>query len=662
MKELTIISEGVNTGLTIEKQLISILYKDIKINRNLVCQLKKSDIDPDLVLFTSTYVKNRSIKYLNPEIPYIVANRIIDHKNIKNIISIEEGKSVLFINDSYESANEAIEQLIDLGLDHIKYHPYYPDCTSYPKLEMAITAGESQLAPYKPHSLIDIGTRILDVQTIHKIVIILNVEKDLDQNLIVDYIRDIVEITKSIDESRRRSLESQNVLETVVNSLDSGVGFIDSKGIIKDLNYRLEHIIGRKRNNIIGKNISEILGLNLKKLSEGKTYISKDGDKELHIEITKVGSLRRIVYILWVKSNLKSKPKTNHPNGQVINKNLHTFKDYYTINQEGFKMIKKAKKFAKTDLNILIEGENGTGKEILAQGIHMNSFRKDNVFVPINMTTISANLLESELFGYEEGAFTGALKRGKRGLFEMADGGTIFIDEIGDTPLEVQPKLLRVLEEKRIRKIGGMREIPIDVRIIAATNKNLLKLVEQGKFRLDLFFRLNILPLQTIPLRHRREDIEYLLKYFLNINLKHKKIDSLQDFFEEDTVKFLIDYKWIGNVRELINLLEYLILIYDGEKIKISALHNYMINIQSERESIYLSKQEVWVLRQIFNNDPLPIGRMKIAQMAVQKNIKIGEGKIRSIIDQLNKYRLIKKVKNKGSIVTKLGNEYMKKI
>ncbi len=172
----------------------------------------------------------------------------------------------------------------------------------------------------------------------------------------------------------------------------------------------------------------------------------------------------------------------------LLNRNLHSFKDYLTINKDALNIIKRAEKFSKTDATILIQGENGTGKEILAQGIHMSSFRNNSIFVPINMTTISSNLLESELFGYEEGTFTGALKGGKIGLFEMADGGTVFIDEIGDTPLDVQAKLLRVLEEKRIRRVGGIEEIPIDVRIIAATNKNLLDLVDKGQFRLDLFF------------------------------------------------------------------------------------------------------------------------------------------------------------------------------
>ncbi|MDR7871011.1 MAG: sigma 54-interacting transcriptional regulator [Tissierellaceae bacterium] len=663
MKRLVIVTEGMNTGITLKNQLTALLGKYIKIDNKLLSELESlNDSDIDLILYSSSYVKNRSLRYIDSKIPNIIAKRIIDHKNIKEVISIEEGKDVLFINDGYESTKEAIESLLELGLDHIKYHPYYPDCTSYPKLEIAITAGESQLAPYKPKMLIDIGTRILDIQTIHEIISILNLESKLGNGLVVDYIRDIVKISKSIDESRRKSQEDQQILEIVVNTLDYGIAFIDNYGKITNLNTKFEYIIGVKRKNIIGKKLEELLPFNYDNLDENKVFIAEIENREITFEVREVEFSKKIGYILWVKHNPRSSPKTNYDNNRIISRNLHTFKDYYTINKKALKLLNKAEKFSLTDANILIQGENGTGKEILAQGIHMNSFRKNNIFVPINMTTISANLLESELFGYEEGTFTGALKGGKIGLFEMADGGTVFIDEIGDTPLEVQAKLLRVLEEKRIRRVGGIEEIPIDVRIIAATNKNLLDLVKQNKFRLDLFFRLNILPLQTIPLRERREDIEYLLKYFINLNSKDKKIESLEEFFEDETLDFLINYKWIGNIRELINLVEYLMLIYDGQKFGINSLHNYMLEVQDEKKPIYLSEDQIWVLKQFFYHDKFPLGRVKITEMASNEKVEIGEGKIRSIIKELINYGFIEQIGTLGSRITKSGRAFMKEI
>ncbi len=659
LKKLLIISEGKNTGNRLIKQMNELLKGHLEIENILVSELKSSEIKADLILFASIYVKNRAIRYVDSKIPNIVSNRIIDHKNIKEIISIKEGTDVLFINDSYETAREAIEQLMELGLDHIKYHSYYPDCTSYPNLEIAITAGESQLAPYLPKKLIDIGTRILDIQTIHEIGRILDLERYLSDSLIVNYIRDIVEISKSIEESRKDSLEAQEILETIVNGLDHGVAFINNEGEIVNSNQKFEYIFGIKKKDIIKRKIEVFLPFKISSLAQDKTYTGTIENKEIFFQLREVKLFRKIGYIIWVKYNLKPTQKINYENHMLLNRNLHSFKDYLTINKDALNIIKRAEKFSKTDATILIQGENGTGKEILAQGIHMSSFRNNSIFVPINMTTISSNLLESELFGYEEGTFTGALKGGKIGLFEMADGGTVFIDEIGDTPLDVQAKLLRVLEEKRIRRVGGIEEIPIDVRIIAATNKNLLDLVDKGQFRLDLFFRLNILPLQTIPLRRRREDIEYLLKHFININLQHKNIRSLKEFFEKETIDFLNNYEWIGNVRELINLVEYLTLIYNGERLGISSLHNYMIDIETKKRKVYLSKEEIWVLRQFEIHNNIPLGRKKLAKLATDENLKIGEGKIRSALKTLEEYGFIKSIGNMGSKITRNGKNFL---
>lgn len=663
LKRLVIVTEGKNTGVRLTKQLGELLGNHVIIDNVLLAQLEDfKDENIDLILYSSSFVKNRSLRYIDERIPSIVARRIIDHKNIKGIISIDEGKDVLFVNDSYESTMEAIESLIELGLDHIRYHPYYPDCVSYPKLEVVITAGESQLVPYRPKTLIDIGTRILDIKTIHEITSSLNLGSHLGSGLVTEYIRDIVKISKSIDESRRKTLESQQILEIVVNSLDYGIAFIDNEGRISNLNTKFEYIVGAKRKDLINRILEDILPFNFKKIDEEKTFIARIENRDIVCEARKVEFSKKIGYILWLKQTRRSYPRTNYDNNRIISRNLHTFKDYYTVNKGVLELLKKAEKFAATDATILIEGENGTGKEILAQAIHMNSFRKNNVFVPINMTTISPNLLESELFGYEEGTFTGALKGGKIGLFEMADGGTVFIDEIGDAPLEVQAKLLRVLEEKRIRRIGGIEEIPIDVRIIAATNKNLLELVKENKFRLDLFFRLNILPLKTIPLRERKEDIEYLLKYFINLNLKDREIKSLKEFFQDETIDFLLNYQWIGNVRELINLVEYLMLIYDGQRLGMDSLHSYMLEVQVKEDAIYLSKDQIWVLRQFFYNDKAPLGRIKIAELAKINNIAIGEGKIRTIIKELNDYGFIEPIGTLGSKITKAGRDYINKL
>lgn len=246
----------------------------------------------------------------------------------------------------------------------------------------------------------------------------------------------------------------------------------------------------------------------------------------------------------------------------VVNGNSHntahtSFKDIIGESPQLMAVINAAQKIANSQSTVLIRGESGTGKELFARAIHESSSRKDMPFVTINCAAIPDNLLESELFGYEEGAFTGAKKGGKTGKFQLSDKGTVFLDEIGEMALHLQAKILRVLQEKTIEKVGGNDSIKIDVRVIAATNKNLEQMVENGQFREDLFYRLNVIPLIIPPLRERQGDIKLLLSHFLNLyNVMFKK--DIKGFSSE-AENILLNYYWRGNVRELQNVIEYAI-------------------------------------------------------------------------------------------------------
>lgn len=217
------------------------------------------------------------------------------------------------------------------------------------------------------------------------------------------------------------------------------------------------------------------------------------------------------------------------------------------------KIFNYTKKIAKSDASIIIYGESGTGKEVLAKYVHQNSLRSNEIFLPVNCATIPDTLMESEIFGYEKGSFTGANRNGKTGLFELANGGTLFLDEIGELPLTLQPKLLRVLETGEIRKLGGTSERKVDVRIVSATNRNLLEMVKEGTFREDLYYRLNIIPITMPSLREREEDIESLANFFLDhYNEKYNKSLSIQPLY----MSSLIEYNWPGNIRELKNVIQ----------------------------------------------------------------------------------------------------------
>lgn len=219
--------------------------------------------------------------------------------------------------------------------------------------------------------------------------------------------------------------------------------------------------------------------------------------------------------------------------------------------------IEYAKKISGSKSTILITGETGTGKEVFAQSIHNYSDRAHMPFVAVNCGAIPLNLIESELFGYEEGAFTGAKKGGSEGKFQSADGGTIFLDEIGEMPIDMQVRLLRAIEEGVVTRIGGIRPIPVDVRIIAATNRELRQAVESGKFRKDLFYRLNVLPVCLLPLRERRMDIMLLVDYYMN--KLSRRLGKKKIVFNETEIDTLVNYSWPGNIREVQNVVELVI-------------------------------------------------------------------------------------------------------
>jgi transcriptional regulator with PAS, ATPase and Fis domain len=238
-------------------------------------------------------------------------------------------------------------------------------------------------------------------------------------------------------------------------------------------------------------------------------------------------------------------------------------------------VIKKARRIINSPSTVLIRGESGTGKELLAKAVHYEGNRRMYPFVAVNCAAIPESLLESELFGYEGGSFTGSRRNGKLGKFELADNGTIFLDEIGDMPLFLQPKLLRVLQEKEIERIGGKKAIGINVRVIAATHRNLEEMVQKGTFREDLYYRLNVIPLQTKPLRERRSDIVLYLEHFIH---KHCRIMQRYPLKLDPMLKqWLIRYDWPGNIRQLENAVEYMVNMAESEMIGFEDLPDYLL-------------------------------------------------------------------------------------
>ena len=270
-------------------------------------------------------------------------------------------------------------------------------------------------------------------------------------------------------------------------------------------------------------------------------------------------------------------------------KKEYSFENIVSKNEKMNKIFEIIRKVAPYKSTILITGESGTGKELVAKAIHYNSDRSKMFFVPVNCGAIPENLLESELFGHVKGAFTDAI-RTKKGLFEEADEGTIFLDEIGELPAQLQVKLLRVLQDGEIRRVGESKSIQINVRIIAATVKDLAKEVNEGRFRDDLFYRLNVLHLSIPPLRERKEDIPLLIQHFINkhnhnLNKHVKEVDS-------KALELLMNYKWSGNVREVENTIERALVLTDGDRIELDNLPFEIQNFQNEVPMVSMAEEE----------------------------------------------------------------------
>ncbi|MBW6464185.1 MAG: sigma 54-interacting transcriptional regulator [Firmicutes bacterium] len=355
---------------------------------------------------------------------------------------------------------------------------------------------------------------------------------------------------------------SERHLKTIIDSVSEGIIAVDSNASISYFNKAAERLLNTRGELLIGKPVQQFFPNSpLPSIINEQTSISgkEISYKNEHIEIRLAYSAYPIILgdkvVGAVKTFNDIKTITKYAGSLASRHEAVTFDDIHGSSPVLKNLIKQAKVVAKGRSTVLLQGESGTGKELFARAIHQDSPFKTGPFQAINCSAIPELLLESELFGYEEGAFTGARKGGKPGKFELADGGTLFLDEIGDMPLFLQAKLLRVLESSNLERVGGTKEYWFNVRLIAATNQDLEMMLNQGKFRYDLYYRLNVIPLYIPSLKERRDDVIFLASHFLEkyCFLLGKQINSLHD----DVAEMLLNYNWPGNVRELENVIEY---------------------------------------------------------------------------------------------------------
>jgi transcriptional regulator with PAS, ATPase and Fis domain len=500
----------------------------------------------------------------------------------KEVIFIEENSSIeytlrqILVNSKYEAV---IVKSLENG-------------SSYDNILGIITIADiGRLIAEKIDMKEKIGNRIdtnivtADIEENIRTSKLLMKENDIERLLVINN-GEIVGLLTPSDIFKHQDFEKDEIelqLRLILGKLHEAVCVINTSGIVTFWNSSSEKLYDIEAKEIVGQHIEKFFKnpILLRALEERKTFQNlKHNPKEESdviisaIPLTYRGELvgavstdrdlNEITNLYMELDREKTKVEILKQQMKEITQNKYFFGKIIGKSKALIDAMTIAKQVSKADASVLIVGESGTGKEVFSRSIHEESERKGD-FIPVNCSAIPSNLLESELFGYIEGAFTGAYKKGRPGKFELANGGTLFLDEIGDMPLLMQAKLLRVLQDGIVYRVGSSKPIKVDVRIIAATNKDLHKLMENGEFREDLYYRLNVVTISIPPLRERKEDIPELIKDFLLEFSKKNNKDNL--YITPEAMKVLTEYHWKGNIRELKNTIERLVILSQNNEI-----------------------------------------------------------------------------------------------
>lgn len=669
MKNIAVITDSNSKlALFLKDNLEEIFKGFVNINNYYMSEMKEGFVIEDNLVLVMIEERIINIRNYVKEISRImVVQRTIREKDVYKIFSIPEGMDVLIVNDNKETTLQTISLLYEIGINHLNFIPYY-DKREYPNIKVAITPGEINKVPKYIEKIVNISDRCIDFLTFMKIINRLEIDNDIIQNRLIKYSDTIINIASGIKEQYRELYSKNLEMKTVLNQLSEGIVLANKDGKITVCNNSALKMFDMMEG-ILNKNIYDVFGDDFKIVLQKKTLkdeVFRFGNRYLNINkrmINYLGmengiliNIREITEIKKLEQNLSSKLRER---GQIAR---YSFKDILTQSSNMKECIRIAKKIADSDLTVLITGESGTGKELLAQSIHNESKRKNQPFIAVNCAAMPENLLESELFGYDRGAFIGALKEGKKGLFEAANNGTIFLDEIGDMPLHLQTRLLRILQEKQVMRIGSDKVIDIDIRVVAATNKNLHNLIERGDFREDLYYRINVLPILIPPLRERKEDVMLLLKHFLKNKYE----------FSIEAKKIIEEYNWPGNIRELMNISSYINLMSSGKEITEKSLPFYIINNSDDfsKEIDILNKKlgydkYFYILKSIkkLNAENISAGRSNIIEELKKENLNFTEAQVRYSLKLMNDMNIVdSKLGRGGSKISKKGEKILNRI
>ncbi len=563
-KKVVLVTQAASTCPTYQENLFrffgsSIDLEGLSVEKDDIAHMDR-EADLYIVAATSTDAFGQVMSAIPPEKKVVLLTLTFFEAAVEQLRRLPRGTRAILVNLSEEMAIESIAELNRLGITHIKLIPAYPGSACPADAQLAITPGESRFVPPGMGQVIDLGPRVFTADSLLEIALALGFTWFPKSEMFRGYAASLADPGKSLASLWSASLKTETYLDILMGALETAILGVDVEGRVFALNAVAENMLGLERKRSVGHSLSGVCPELARQLTEEDlrqktSRLIELGDTYLNLATVPVDWQGESIGCFLLFQRFTEEEERQHRYRlQMYHRGYqskYVFDDIIGQSEAIRRTKQIAARMAQTDAAILLTGESGTGKELFAHSIHNASRRKNMPFVAINCAALSETLLESELFGYEDGAFTGAKKGGKLGLFEYAHRGTLFLDEIECMSQTLQVKLLRVLQEKEFMRVGGNRIIPTDVRIIAASNENILERVRQGTFRKDLYYRLNTLPIDIPPLRERGEDIFLIAQHLMEKAGAHYT-------FLPSAREVMRSYPWDGNVRELANIVEYL--------------------------------------------------------------------------------------------------------
>lgn len=614
----------------------------------------KAAYDYDLILISNYDLVNEIKEYINPKSKILKIIKNINPKGLEKIENIPYGEAALVVNVGPKSASESIHLIYSHGRTDLDLYPYYPGIKEYVDTEIVITQGEPDIFLNKDKHIIDIYATVIDAQIYWDIILYFGLPKDRYGKKLAEMSIVNRNSNEGFSYIMSEKVIQDNVINALFENLNEGIIIFDSDEVIINSSSIVQKFMGISNANIIGRKVYDVLPIYKDQLGRNEeVLISVNNNVLICSTVRNITLGNKDIGLIILKRYDDMQIKMYKHTKQLTEKGYrakYSLDDIAGNSAVINNLKERCIKMAASEATVLILGESGTGKEIFAHVIHENSFRKDKQFMAINCASIPENLLESEFFGYEEGSFTGAKKGGKMGIFELADGGTLFLDEIGEIPLHLQNRLLRVLQEKEVTRVGGNSVIPIDVRVIAATNVDLKNQVRQGLFRKDLFYRICVLPLNIPPLRDRGSDVfEIFDRFCKDYSYKMNLSDEVKEHF--------LNYSWEGNIRELRNCFEYLkhlgkkTIYYDDlpETFKMDVPFAEKVSsvVKLEENSRDVEIEILNIIKDE-NSQNRKIGRKKISELLCKKNIFMSEQEVRKKLLELKDKNLVDVTKGRG--------------